>query len=156
MHLTIEQIPSKPPLSLYQIQNDIYHYQTGRLSNGNQLLIQSDLDGPPLPLAHWIEFDTEGNLLAAYDQSTPQPLPGSSSFTLGTIKVKPFFIPEILIGIQDLPDHYQEFLDHPENANEDERFYYPEEIQAWREAGNFVLWFNEDYYLNEEGELESS
>lgn len=157
------------PQRLYLIQNDIYHYHTGRLSNGNQVLMDE---------CSRIEFDAEGNLLAAFGQETSQSTlkamdiegnvlavfsqkaPQSSSMMLpvtpGTISVKPFFLPELWLGIRDLPDHYQEFLDHPENANEEERHYYPEEISNWRECGNFVLWWNEDYYLNEDGELESS
>ncbi len=158
-----------PPQRLYLIQNDIYHYHTGRLSNGNQVLMDE---------VHRVEFDTEGNLLAAFCRETSQTTlkaldiegnvlavfsqeaPEAPSmmipFTPGTISVKPFSLPELWLGIQDLPDHYQEFLDHPENVNEEERHYYPNEIDAWRECGNFVLLWDEDYYLNEDGELESS
>ena len=81
-------------------------------------------------------------------------------FTPGTICVKQFFMhdPRWLngIGITDLPEHYQEFLDHPESVAEDDRVCYREEIEEWLTSGEFVLWFNEDYYLNEEGELDSS
>ena len=93
---------------------------------------------------------------ASFIQEDAPPPSMMLPFTPGTIFVKPFFLQEAGLGISDLPEHYQEFLDHPKNANEDERFYYPEEIKEWREGGNFVLWWNEDYFLNEEGELESS
>ena len=135
------------PRSLYSIQNDVDHYHTGFLSSGNQVLMDE---------ATRIEFDTEGNMLAVFTEEAPQSSSMMLPFTPGTISVKSFFLPELWLGIRDLPDHYQDFLDHPENSNEDERFYYPEEIKEWREGGNFVLWWNEDYFLNEEGELESS
>ena len=157
------------PLRLYKIQNDIHHYHTGHLSSGNQVLMDE---------AHRIEFDLEGNLIAAFGRENSQttltaydvegkvlaaftqeevPLPSMMlPYTPGTISVKPFFLPEDWLGIRDLPDHYQEFLDNSENADEEERQYYPEEIRDWRECGNFVLWWNEDYFLNADGELESS
>lgn len=164
-----EASESSLPKRLYPIQDDVCHYRAGHLSSGNQVLMDE---------VHRIEFDTEGNLLAAFCQETsqetvkvvdrdgnilvayPQEPRQSVSmmlpFTPGTISVKKFFLPELWLGIRDLPDHYQEFLDQPENANEEERHYYPKEIDAWRECGNFVLWWNEDYDLNEDGELESS
>lgn len=103
-----------------------------------------------------VEFDTEGNLIAVFSRETSDLLSVFQPFVPGTISVKAFSLPELGLGIQDLPEHYQNFLDHPENNNEDERQHYPKEIEEWRESGNFVLLWNEDYYLNTDGELESS
>ena len=145
---------------LYKIQNDTDHYFTGRLSNGNQVLTGSagtNSDGeqrqtPTFPL---VEFDKDGTLLGVYTEETGAPF-RPLRFTPGTISVKQFFLPEHWLGITDLPEHYREFLDHPENAGEDERLYYPDQIAEWRANGDFVLCCDEDYYLNEEGELVSS
>ena len=150
-----EPIPSKPQKAFYTIQNDIYHYYTGYLSNGNQVLLNSDGSEEDTPVFPLVEFDKDGNFLAIHTKETGNPGFNPLLFTPATILVKQFFIPDHWIGIKDLPEHYQEFLDHPENANEDERFYYPEEIEGWRASGEFVLWFNEDYFLNEDGELDS-
>ena len=152
---------TEPAERLYKIQNNVYSYFTGFLSNGNQILTGSaDKNGdgkktetPTFPL---MEFDKDGTLLGVYTEETGAPL-RPLRFTPGTISVKKFFIADQWIGITDLPEHYQEFLDHPENATEDARFYYPEEIESWRESGQFELDFNGgDLSLNEEGELESS
>ena len=152
----MNEIEKNMPLQrLYTILDDVYHYRTGRLGNGNQALMLSGDDGTATAELTWAEFDSEGDLVAFYDKA-PRPSSMSLLFTPGAISVKSFFIPEVWFGIQDLPEHYQEFLDHPENANEEERLYYPEEISAWHERGDFVLWCNEDYYLNKDGELESS
>ena len=154
---------------LYLIQNDVCHYNTGRLNNGNQVLIDE---------CSRVEFDNEGNMLAASSREnlrstltaldaernvlavSTQEAPEAPSmmlpFTPGTISIKQFFLPDLWLGIQDLPEHYQDFLDYPENANDDECHYYSDEIADWRECGNFVLWWNEDYFLNEDGEIESS
>ena len=101
-------------------------------------------------------LDAEGNVLATFVQEAPEEPSLMLPFTPGTISVKAFFLPDLWLGIRDLPDHYQDFVDHPEDATEDERFYYPDEIDGWRGRGTFVLWWNEDYFLNAEGELESS
>ena len=146
---------TEPAERLYTIQNDIYHYYTGHLSNGNQVLMYSSVKPPVVAGLPRVEFDAEGNVAAFYGEAYPPPS-ASPVYTPGTISVKSFFVPDLWFGIEDLPGHYQEFLDEPENATEEERLYYPEEIAEWQADGDFVLWCNEDYYLNKEGELESS
>ena len=151
-----EGVTSKSSERLYKIQNDAYHYYTGHLSNGNQILLNSDGSEDDTPILPLVEFDRNGNLLAVHTEET-----GSSDFNPlrflpGTIAVKKFFISDQWIGIRELPEHYQEFLDEPQNATEEERLHYPDQIAAWQAAGDFVLWCNEDYYLNQEGELVSS
>jgi hypothetical protein len=144
------------PQRLYAIQDDFYHYRTGYLDDGNQVLLLSDDEGARVAESPWVEFDGEGDLITVHPgEVTPISKP-ALSFTPGTIRVKPFFLPDLWIGIRNLPDHYQKFLDNPADASEEERRYYPEKIRDWRESGSFVLWFNEDYYLSKDGEVESS
>ena len=147
---------TEPTPRLYTIQNDIYHYYTGHLSSGNQILLNSDGSEDDTPIFPLVEFDKDGNLLAVHTKETEDSDFNPLRFTPGTIAVKKFFVSDHWIGITDLPEHYQEFLDEPQSAAEEERLNYPEEIAAWRSSGEFVLWFNEDYFLNENGELESS
>jgi hypothetical protein len=145
----------EPAQRLYTIQNDIYHYLTGHLSNGNQVLMLGE-DKTNTGEIPRVEFDPQGNVVAAYTQDH---LPAPTEllhFEPGTIFVKSFFIEEMWFGVDDLPDHYQEFLDDPANATAEEHLHYPEEIRVWQENGDFVLWCNEDYYLNKSGELVSS
>ena len=165
-----EVLLCKAAQSVYLIQNDGEHYYAGRLNNGNQVLmdgfsrVEFDSGGNvvatscPEDTSYTVQaLDAEGSVLSAYFRPTDLPPPSvMPPFTPGTISVKPFFLTECSIGIRDLPDHLQEFLDHPENADEEERRYYPEEVKEWRERGSFVLWWNEDYFLSKEGELESS
>ena len=144
----------KPTERLYKIQNDIYHYYAGHFSNGNQVLMNSDGSEDDVPIFPLVEFDKDGNLLVVHITETSDFTP--SVFTPGTISVKEFFVLDQWIGIKQLPEHYQEFLDAPQNATDEERLHYPKEIEGWRSSGEFVLWFSDDYYLNEEGELDSS
>ena len=146
---------TEPAERLYTIQNDIYHYYTGHLSSGNQVLMYSSIEPPTAAGLPRVEFDAEGNVVAFYSKSRP-PLAAPPAYTPGTIRVKAFFVADLWFGIEDLPAHYQEFQDEPENATEEERLRYPKQIAAWQASGDFVLYCNEDYYLNKEGELVSS
>jgi hypothetical protein len=74
-------------------------------------------------------------------------------FKEGPIVVERFFLPQLLIGIEDLPRHLQRFLHHPTEFSTDEQSNYPAIIQDWRTNGNCVLWWGTDYYLNRDGEV---
>ncbi|BDI30148.1 hypothetical protein CCAX7_21990 [Capsulimonas corticalis] len=77
-------------------------------------------------------------------------------FAPATISVKKFFLEDQWIGIQDLPDHFQEVLDNPDDYDEEERKDADEEILRWKEEGTFVLKWCEEYWLSRDGDVESS
>ena len=162
-----------PNHRLYNIQNSEIYFHTGHLENGNQVLM-----GIQFPDIALLEFDPQGNYLSIAARGIPKQFlsvrngiywaddivlqaliknwQDEIGFIPGTISVKPFFLPDQWIGIQDLPDHYLEFLNQPENYDEERRLQLQEDIRQWRESGDFVLYWSEDYYLNQEGEVESS
>jgi hypothetical protein len=153
----------------YRIQNNGDHFYCGKLKNGNQALM-----GVQRPRLTMVEFDAngkfvqvsfreatsaEGNVKAeAEDQLNIELLIWQKEvgFKPRTISVKPFFLSDLWIGIKDLPDHYQEVLDNPEKFDEQRRQVLEEDIHNWYDDGNFVFYWDEEYYLDEEGELESS
>ncbi len=147
---------TEPTQRLYTIQNDVYHYVTGHLGNGNQVLMIGDGSDSGTPSFPRVEFNAQGDVVAVHREEAADLSAASAMFTPGTICVKSVFVPDIWIGIQDLSDHYQEFLDHPEKADEEHYIDYPELIEDWRERKSFVLWCNEDYDVSEDGGLESS
>lgn len=73
-----------------------------------------------------------------------------------TIVVQNFFLADDWIGISDLPEHYQHVIDHPDGYEVDRYEELSADIRLWRERGDFVLYWDEEYYLNRDGELESS
>jgi hypothetical protein len=78
-------------------------------------------------------------------------------FRPGPIKVVKFFLPECYIGIQDLPQHYQEFLENPEfvtDSQEREEWY--SDIKNWRDNGSFVFCWGDDLWMDKNGEVSSS
>lgn len=145
----------EPAQRLYTIQNDAYHYATGHLSNSNQVLMMGDGSDSGIPSFLRVEFNAQGDVVAVHREEPGDLSAASAMFMPGTICVKMFLISDIWFGIQDLPDHYQEFLDHPENTEEKERPDWMREVEDWRERKSFVLWCNEDFYLSEDGDLES-
>ena len=157
----------------YHIQNSTYYFYAGYLENGNLVLM-----GIQQPKLVMVEFDPEGNYLKTSDREVFQERLTSGlhhnetredillsvlldwqrdvAFRAGTISVKPFFLPELDIGIEDLPEHYQEVLDHPEQYDAERLTELQGDIRDWRERGSFVLYWVEDYYLDRDGDVESS
>jgi len=70
-----------------------------------------------------------------------------------SISVCEFFHAIRHIRIEEEPEHFQEALDE---ADEEERPLIEEDIHRWRQDGDFVFWWNEDYYCNADGTVHSS
>lgn len=170
------------PGCLYNIAINIPYFYTGRSSNGTQTLmgvqmpdlvmvvfdadgnyLRTDLKAIPQdrepddrePVnAPQVETDVDSaeNEFSAYINEWQTDL----GVVPGTISVKQFYLPERFIGITDLPEHYQEVLDHPENFTEERLQMLRRDIEAWRTNGQFVLDWDEDYYMSEEGDLDST
>ena len=162
---------------LYKIATNVPYFYTGRLADGAQTLM-----GVQPPDLVGVVFSVDGDYiktltkhisqerrLTTQDQSEVVPDADEDEFSAyiyewqtelkvmpDTISVKQFYLPERYIGISDLPEHYQEVLDHPENFSEERLRELQGDIQAWRGSGEFVLDWDEDYYMSEEGEVEST
>lgn len=158
---------------LYHIKNDANYFYAGRIKNGKQVLM-----GIQAPEIIVIEFDEEGNcsntilrIISKELLPTQQSISVSETdelttklhvwqnelgFVPGTISVKIFFLTDRWIGIRDLPDHYQNVLDRPEDYSDDRRRDLLEDIRQWKKQGDFVLYWDEEYYLNRRGEVDSS
>lgn len=168
---------STPSKRLYNIRNSPPYFYTGRLPEGMQTLINVQL-----PDLFMVIFDAEGNYLrtstkvilqerhlagasvaeappeSAYDEFTPcaHEWQRELGVTPGTISVKQFYLPERYVGITDLPEHYQEVLDHPEYFDADRLQELQGDIEGWLGSGEFVLDLDIDYYMSEEGDVNST
>jgi hypothetical protein len=162
---------------LYLIQNlGGDGYSAGRTRDGRQILFGAFMD--------WlfaVYFDNDGQLIDV-ERKPWESLSSHSGMSgrvvddrlgllkrlslwqvemgieLGTIAVRKFFIPGDLVGIRDLPEHFEEFERDPEGFAEDAEHMdeFREMLKQWRENGNFCLWWSNDYWLQADGELESS
>ena len=161
------------PQRSYNIQNDVSHYYAGHLKDGSQVLM-----GIQLPELVMVEFAPTGKYvrttirdISSETRKSLQRLPNSGEddllrelrnwqqevgFTGATISIQQFFLSDRYIGIKNLPDHYQEVLNQPEEYDANRRRELQEDVHLWIERGDFVLYWDEEYYLNQDGELESS
>lgn len=165
------QSPSNP--RRYTLKSDDMLFVTGQKDNGNQVLM-----GVQLPELVLVEFDAEGNYLSTsvreMAQEPKRTLHGPYELDkdslasalaewqdeLGIlpvpISVRQFFLSARWIGIKDIPDSLQESLDRPDDYTEEERHELQEELRQWHESGDFVLYWDEEYYLDREGEIVGS
>jgi hypothetical protein len=74
------------------------------------------------------------------------------------ITVREFFLNDRYLGIRRLPDHLAEFRENPDLAaeSEEERREVGDRIREWESLGQFVLWWGKDYYVNRDGDVEST
>jgi len=141
-------------------------FDAGVLNDGQQVLV-----GLQLPELVVVRFSSRGSLIGVTVVATVTSSNGSTAdqanselarwkaevgFRATPITVEPFFVRDRWIGIADLPQHYQEVLDHPESCDKDRRLDLLDDIRQWQVRGNFVLYWDEDYYLNKDGEVVSS
>ena len=76
-------------------------------------------------------------------------------FRPSLIRVKPFFLDELGIGITDYPDHFGEILVDPA-ASDAEKDDVRDSIRLWDADGQFVLYWGNDYWLDDSGAVVSS
>lgn len=72
------------------------------------------------------------------------------------IQVKPFFIPELGVGICRFPNEYLEVLDNPEKWPQDHYDFVRADVERWRRDGHFVFQWNKDYWMDASGTVISS
>jgi hypothetical protein len=147
-----------------------YGFYTGKLPSGQQLIVGCFYNAI---LA--IFFDAEGQFLRSHRQqviaSTRVPLDFTPEeaqqfqealaryrhqmqFQETPIEVRAFFVEGV--GIDELPSHYQDFLEDPTifppSDHEDVR----RDIERWIARGDFVFYWGNDYYCNRHGKVVSS
>ena len=150
----------------YTIQPSHDVFDAGVIPDGQQVLV-----GLQLPELVVVRFSKQGSLTGVTVFATVGSSNGSTAdqanaelarweaeigFRATPITVEPFFLLDRRIGIADLPQHYQEVLDHPESVDKDRRLDLLDDIRQWQVRGDFVLYWDEDYYVNKDGEVVSS
>jgi hypothetical protein len=73
------------------------------------------------------------------------------SLKIGTITIKAFFLEKYKIGIRDLTWDFEHFLKHEKEYYEQGRLDYYYMISLWRQSGNFVFWWQNNFWCDSEG-----
>ena len=158
---------------LYRIQHNPYYFHAGRSQNGDQVLL-----GVRLPELSMVTFDSNGKFVGLSNRPIPHDLlqfkgtviradPVSLSalvenwkleirFAPSTISVQRFFLEQSYIGIKDFPAIYVALMYRPDDFDNGTRHDLQENLRSWKEAGNFVLCWNQDYELSQDGKVISS
>lgn len=154
----------------YAVKPDEPYFSAGVRPNGEQVLM-----GLFCPNLVAFYFDRDGNLLRTEHRPVPffrdvippydiydgriRPMiedwKAEMGFGPATIRVKQFFSDEHYIGIEDYPSHFGEILGDPE-ADEEEKADVRESMELWDRAGQFVLLWGNDYWLDGSGRVVSS
>jgi hypothetical protein len=123
-------------------------------------------------------FDNEGRLAEVVDGELPPPqqlldagyrkavyednyagyLERALRVTPGMIRVKPFCLPEVELAVYELPEDLQDFQENPDcpNLADEERERLQAFLQVWKDHGQFVLFWGNDYWLDRSGEVVAS
>lgn len=77
-------------------------------------------------------------------------------FKRAIIRVRSFS--EDGVRIEALPSHFEEFLKNPRAVEPDERLRarLQNEIDHWRREGMFVFWWGKDYWMDADGNVDST
>jgi hypothetical protein len=165
---------------LYRLRPDQEVFQTGT-AQGKQLLLGTNVqdivlhwfapDGeflelerlpiPPGPIQILVrdkpELHTQVVWLRTYDEKVGHQLAELKErigFVAGEIAVRKFESEEA--AIFDLPGEYVQFLENRETSSEEDQKWFDGYIRKWRERNCFVLEFCVEYWMSEDGEVESS
>jgi hypothetical protein len=150
--------------------HEAYGFWTGVTPDKRQVLM-----GLLCPNLVAFFFDADGHLLAVeqrlltffqdvtppyniYDDRIPAAVDAwqrEMSLQPVTITVRKFFVHEPYLGVEDYPDHFAEILSDPEEG-EGEKEDIRDSMRLWDQAGQFVLQWGNDYWLNDTGEVVSS
>lgn len=135
-------------------------FETGRSHSGYQFIL-----GLQLPELVLIRFDASGKLesfevrpirIGMDAVEALQEWEQEISFSVGMIELCEFFIEERIIGISVLPDYLQEVIDDPASVDHDRRIVLQKDINEWLKRGDFVFHWDEEYFCNADGVIESS
>lgn len=164
---------------VYTIQNHGVRYWTGVTPNNKQVIM-----GPSIPNIVMYVFSPQGELedkkvfsmnpvpvwdneghvyltdaafIAGMEQQV-NAIQQQMGITGKSIQVQRFFDKDEDIGIRDLPEEFEQYLEHGGRGGytEEDRESLAESIKDWRASGRFVFVWGDEIGLSQNGEVWSS
>jgi hypothetical protein len=142
---------------VYNIKNTAGPFSTGVTGDKRQVLM-----GIQSHELIAVFFDSKGHLLEVQvreisgDRTNEALLEWKRAirYKPKTITVRKFFLYDRYIGIEVFPRHFSEFLENPNDPiyDDQQRLSLSSEITKWGERGDFVVWWNEEYWVDKKGE----
>lgn len=126
--------------------NERLGWRTGRTTDGERVLCGRRGDKTFL-----LHFSKDGNL------KEQRSLDGALCDALQeekAVRVFEFEVPELEVGLYQLPKEFREFLDNTWDYDVSERGKIAVQINDWRESGHYVFhWDGEEYHCDDEGNV---
>jgi hypothetical protein len=157
---------------VYRIKSSDY-WHTGHTNDGTQVLFgllcpdlvaylfnqRGDLIDIQLQrLEFMVEDQKPGQPFDIYDpriESRRKQWSRKLGIRRGTINIRQFSDPEHDVKIENQPGYFNDVLERRDGPAE-EKARIEELRQNWETEKNFVLWWGNDYWIGEDGEVESS
>lgn len=144
---------------LYSIMNDDEYGIIVGLLDGQQTMIHFDQFGYLT-----LTFSADGELLSVRHEPHRQDEDKNGAqgdvirrMVRGKpIRVRRFFLPDRHLGIQELPTSLHEVRVDPSRFGESERRSLLHDLQIWQRTGQFVLQWDNEYYLSADGHVVGS
>jgi hypothetical protein len=142
------------------VSDPAYGWWTGAIHRGRQLLrgvsavllFDEDGDLERIEKVEGYPIPQEWRQVPPVESHAGIGWPRALAFEEGPIRIKRFWLPELWLGIEDLPDGLAEYYTSPETFESE-----PEDVQWWIEAGQYVFHAGcGDYYMSPEGRVETS
>jgi hypothetical protein len=126
--------------------NERLGWLTGRTADGEHVLC-----GRHGAKSFLLHFSKEGELK---EQRGLDGEPGEALTIEKPVRVFEFEVPELDVGLYQLPKEFREFLDNTWDYDDSERGKIAVQINDWRESGHYVFhWDGEEYHCDEEGKV---
>jgi hypothetical protein len=99
-----------------------------------------------------------GDSAAVYKHNHTGYLQRALRITPGMIRVRAFCLPEAELAVYELPESLQDFQENPGDASvaAEERERLQAFLHVWKDRGQFVLEWGNDYWLDKSGEVVAS
>jgi hypothetical protein len=104
------------------------------------------------------ELLESGDLRAVYEDDYQEYLQRALGLSPGLIRIKTFRLHLERFGVYELPQRQRDFLENCSDSkfSDEDRQWFPEMIQQWKERGQFVLEWGNDFWLDSTGEVDTS
>jgi hypothetical protein len=150
-------------MKLYVLQPDThYGIYVGYINEKFQAIVSHYDD-----LLIAVLFDVDGNLVEVREKSLADVQLADHERALTNwvdelnliirpISIKKFFLSNYKIGIKDLSVGDEYFLSHQTEFSKTEQADHHEWIKDWQDSGEFVFWWNNDFWCDQEGDIIAS
>lgn len=147
-------------MRIYRIKDSTY-FRAGRTPSGQQLLFGKQGDDLVL-----LRFSAVGDFIGYEIREAPDPKSKGDreleawmeeiGFAADGIDVRRFNLPDRAIGIVDVPQYLQEYIDSPNSFPDARRRHLDGRVKEWLASESYVLLWDEEYELSGDGEIEAT